>query len=91
MLAALALRNAYIGGMKTLREQAREAVAAKSRTLIGGLHEALADAASDVWEPIAVALRDHVPERQGDYYFCICCSKAWPCAERKQAIEALGS
>lgn len=84
--------------MTTVREQARKAAHRKAlpddyddRYLPSRLVDA-ADAASDVWEPIAKTLRDHTNTLGG----CLKCFHSnggdpveWPCQPWQEASEAL--
>ena len=78
------------------REQARE----RAEDLLNGVMrdgpaiqwshiEGAADAASDVWEPIAKTLRRHIPTPVGHGYACVACGGDSPCPEWTKASEAL--
>lgn len=83
----------------TAREQARYAVAEAlmmGRAAATTRGRRAADAASDVWEPIAKTLRDHVPTRHtivttphSPSIYCGRCNTLWPCPEWRKASKAL--
>ena len=79
----------------TLREQARVAVAHAVRAEDRHRHitPTAADAASDIWEPIATTLRDHTPiidKSDGTrYWWCEVCGTDWPCPEWQRAAVAI--
>lgn len=74
------------------RRAARDAALQRAPGSVAGtVATSIADAASDKWEPVAVALRDHYPTGGVDDapMMCVECARSWPCPPRRRAEEAL--
>lgn len=79
--------------MTTAREQAKHALqdVHDLAYLLGERVStvSLADAASDVWEPLARTLADHTQVWDGDGFYCFVCETGWPCEKWLAAKAAL--